>query len=187
MVNVVGMARTPRDDEALSGVGRPVATRRWLLVIAVVLTPITLGALVTVLLYVTRSHPASTPNPAAVSSAVSDVKGYDGSVLVLQPETTGQIRIPLGLTIEVVLHPNVGQDIESLQTSVLAPTATPPCHVKALCGFPGAHIWTFRAVSKGVGYLKIIFGFTVCQKNGLCTITPFVYKPIAVYSRTQAS
>ncbi len=187
MVDVVGMARTPGNNEALSGVSRPGVTRRWLIVVAVVLIPITLGALATVLLYVTRPKPAPTQHSASVASANSDIKGYDGSVLVLQPETAAQVRIPLGLTIEVVLQPNVGQDIVSLQTDVLTPTATPRCHVKALCGFPGAHIWTFRAVGDGVGYLKIVFGFTVCPKKGFCTITPYVYKPIAVYSRSQAS
>jgi hypothetical protein len=38
-----------------------------------------------------------------------------------------------------------------------------------------------------VGYLKIIFGFRVCNQDGACTITPYVFKPIAVYSRPQAS
>ena len=187
MVDVVGMARTSGNDETLSGVSRTGVTRRWLLVIAVVLVPITLGAFATVLLYVTRPQPAPTPHSASVASANSDIKGYDGSVLVLQPETTAQVRIPIGLTVEVVLQPNVGQDIVSLQTNVLTPTPNPPCHVKALCGFPGAHIWTFRAVGKGVSYLKITFGFTVCPKKDFCTITPYVYKPIAVYSRPQAS
>lgn len=187
MVDVVGMARTPGKHEALSGVSRAGVTRRWLLVIAVVLIPITLGAFATVLLYVTRPQPAPTQHSASVASANSDIKGYDGSVLVLQPETAAQVRIPLGLTIEVVLEPNVGQDIVSLQTNVLTPTANPPCHVKSLCGFPGAHIWTFRAVGVGVGHLKIIFGINVCPTKGFCTITPYVYKPIVVYSRPQAS
>jgi hypothetical protein len=181
---MVVMAHTPRNDQALSTADRAIATRRWLLVVAAVLTPIALGALATIVLYATRAHPVvARPVPVAAS----DVKGLDGSVLVLQPKTTAQVRVPLGMTVEVVLRPGYGQDIVSKNTSILAATTNPPCHVTSLCGFPGAHIWTFRAVHAGVGYLEIIFGFTVCQSNGMCTITPYVYKPIAVYSRPQAS
>jgi hypothetical protein len=184
VVNVVSMAYTSRNDEALSASTRPLATRRWLLVIAAVLAPIALGAVATLALFVTRHQPV----PQATSaSPASDIKGYDGSVLVLQPLTTAQVRIPLGITLEVVLHPNVGQDIESVNSNILMQTSNPPCHVKALCGFPGAEIWTFRAIDGGVGYLKIIFGFYVCHGHNQCTRTPLVYKPIAVYSRPQSS
>jgi hypothetical protein len=183
VVNVVVMARVPRNDRALSAADPAIATRRWLLVVAAMLAPIALGALATIVLYATRAHPV-VARPVAV--VASDVKGLDGSVLVLQPRTTQPVRVPLGMTVEVVLHPGYGQDIVSVNDNILAATANPPCHVTSLCGFPGAHIWTFRAVHGGVGYLKIIFGFTVCQSNGLCTITPYVYKPIAVYTRPQA-
>jgi hypothetical protein len=179
------MAYTPRNDEALSAGTRPLVTRRWLLVIAAVLAPIVLGALATIALYVTRHQPVV---PRATSAGPpSDIKGYDGSILVLQPLTTAQVRVPLGITLEVVLHPNVGQDIQSVNSSILVQTANPPCHVKALCGFPGAEVWTFRAIDGGVGYLKIIFGFYVCHGHNQCTRTPLVYKPIAVYSRPQSS
>jgi hypothetical protein len=179
------MAYTTRNDEALSASTRPLATRRWLLVIAAVLAPIALGAVATLALYVTRHQPA-VPRPTAIVPA-SDIKGYDGSVLVLQPFTTAQVRVPLGITLEVVLHPNVGQAIQSLNSNILVQTSNPPCHIKALCGFPGAEIWAFRAIDGGVGYLRIIFGLSVCQANHQCTRTPLAYKPIAVYSRPQSS
>jgi hypothetical protein len=182
---MVSMALTPRHDQALSAGERPVATRRWLLVAAAVLSPITLGALITVVLYATRTQPV-VPRPAAVV-ATSDIKGRDGSVLVLRPLTTAQVRVPLGTTVEVVLLPGYGETVESANADVLTATANPPCHLRALCGFPGAHAWTFRATHAGVGYLKIIFGFRVCQEDGACTVTPYVFKPIAVYSRPQAS
>lgn len=182
---MVVMAFTPSHDQALSTGDRPVASRRWLLVIATVLTPITLGALISVILYATRPQPVVL-RPGAVA-ATSDVKGRDGLVLVLQPKTTEQVRIPLGTNIEVVLLPGYGENVESANAGVLVATATPPCHLTAICGFPGAHAWTFRAIHAGVGYLEIIFGFRVCDADGACTVTPYVFKPIAVYSRPQAS
>lgn len=185
MVILVGMANAPRGDEAVGAGRRPVVTRRWLLVIAAVLAPITLGALATVLLYVTRPQPA-VPR-AAAAGAVSDVKGRDGSVLVLQPKTTDQVRVPLGSSLEVVLLPGLGETVESANPDLLAATANPPCHLTAICGFPGAQRWTFRAIHPGVGYLKIIFGFRVCQEDGACTTTPYVFKPIAVSAQPQAS
>jgi hypothetical protein len=183
VVNVVSMAYTTRNDEALSASTRPLVTRRWLLVIAAVLAPIALGAVATLALYVTRQQPSL----ATSTSPLSDIKGYDGSVFVLQPLTTAQVRVPLGITLEVVLHPNVGQDIESANSNILVQTSNPPCHVKTLCGFPGAEIWTFRAIDGGVGYLKIIYGFYVCHSHNQCTRSPLVYKPIAVYTRPQSS
>jgi hypothetical protein len=119
--------------------------------------------------------------------AVSDVQGRDGSVLVLQPKTTEQVRLPLGSSVEVVLLPGLGETVESANIDILTATANPPCHLRAICGFPGAQLWTFRAIHAGVGYLKIIFGFRVCQEDGACTITPYVFKPIAVSARPQAS
>jgi hypothetical protein len=185
VVNVVSMAHTSRSDEALSADGAAIAKRRWLLVGAALLAPIAIGAVITVVLYVTRAQPVVTQAPAAV--ATTDIKGHDGAVLVIQPKTTEQVRIPLGTAVEVVLLPGVGETVESANPDILTATANPPCHLTAICGFSGAHVWTFRAIHAGVGYLKIIFGFRVCQEDGACTITPYVFKPIAVYSRPQAS
>jgi hypothetical protein len=53
------------------------------------------------------------------------VKGLDGSVLVLQPNTTEPVRVPLGMTVEVVLHPGYGQDIVSVNGSILAAASNP--------------------------------------------------------------
>lgn len=187
---MVVMAFTPRHDQALIGGDRPSASRRWLLVVAAVLIPITLGALISIVLYVTRPQPVV---PRAVATvATSDIKARDGSVLVLRLETTGQVRIPLGTSVEVVLLPGFGEDIESTDTAILVATANPPCHLKAICGFAGAHAFTFRAIGPGVGYLKVIFGFFVCNKNADwrergCTVTPYVFKPIDVYSQPKTS
>ena len=182
---MVVMARSPSHDQALSTGDRPVALRRWLWVIAAVLFPITLGAVISVVLYATRPQPVAL-RPGAVVAA-SDVKGRDGLVLVLQPKTAEQVRVPLGTNVEVVLLPGYGENVESVNAGILIATATPPCHLTAICGFPGAHAWTFRAIHAGVGYLEIIFGFRVCHEDGACTVTPYVFKPIAVYSRAQAS
>jgi hypothetical protein len=179
------MARTPRNDTALStGAGRA-SGRRWVVVMAAVLTPITLGALVTVVLYATRAQPVVTRSAAV--AAASDVAGRDGSVLVLQPKTTAEVRVPLGTSVEVVLLPGLGEAVESVNADILTATANSPCHLTAICGFPGALAWTFRATRTGLGYLKIVFGFRVCQEDGACTITPYVFKPIAVYARPQSS
>lgn len=185
MVVLVSMANAASSDEAVSGGPRPIVKRRWLLVIAAVLTPIVLGALATIVLYATRAQPV-VPRPAA-AEATSDITGRDGTVLVLRPLTTAQVRVPLGTTVEVVLLPGYGETIESANADILTATTNPPCHLTAICGFPGAHAWTFRAIHAGVGYLKIIFGFRVCEEDGACTITPYVFKPIAVSSRPQAS
>jgi hypothetical protein len=185
VVVLVGMANAPRSDEVLSGGRPPMVSRRWLLIIAAVLAPITLGALATVVLYATRAQPP-VPRPA-VAEAASDIKGHDGSVLVLQPKTTEQVRVPLGTSVEVVLLPGYGEAVQSANPDILAATANPPCHLTTICGFPGAHVWTFRAIHAGLGYLKIIFGFRVCEANGACTVTPYVFKPIGVYARPQAS
>jgi hypothetical protein len=182
---MVVMARTPRNDQALSTAARTIAAQRRLLVIAAVLTPITLGALISVVLYAIRPQPVVL-RPGAVV-ATSDIKGRDGLVLVLQPKTTERVRVPLGTNVEVVLLPGYGETVESASAGILIATANPPCHLKAICGFPGAHAWTFRAIGAGVGYLEIIFGFRVCHEDGACTIKPYVFKPIAVYSRPQAS
>jgi hypothetical protein len=187
---MVLMAFTSRHDQALIDGDLPSASRRWLLVIAAVLAPITLGAVISVVLFATRPQPV-VPRPAA-TVATSDIKARDGSVLVLRLETTGQVRIPLGTSVEVVLLPGYGEDIESMNTAILVATTNPPCHLKAICGFSGAHAFTFRAIGPGVANLRVIFGFMVCNKDADsrvrgCTITPYVFKPIDVYSQRQTS
>ncbi len=180
---MVVMARPSRNDEALSPAAGPVATRRWLVVVAAVLAPIALGALITVVLFATRAQPV-VARPAA-SEPAGDIQQHDGALLIVQPKTTAQVRLPLGTSVEIVLLPGLGETVESANPDILTATASPPCHLTAICGFPGAQVWTFRAIHAGVGYLKIIFGFRVCQQDG-CTTTPYVFKPIAVYSRPQA-
>jgi hypothetical protein len=179
------MARTSRNDSTLTGDSRPPSTRRWLLITAAVVVPVALGALITVVLYVTRPHPVLVRAPAVV--AVSDLQGRDGSVLVIQPRTTGPVRVPLGTSVEVVLLPGLGESVDSVNAGILVKTANPPCHLKAICGFPGAEVWTFRTLNAGVGYLKIIFGFRTCDQDGACTVTPYVFKPIAVYASPRSS
>jgi hypothetical protein len=184
VVGVLSMASAPRSDEALSAGANPLAARRWLLVVVAVIVPIALGALATVVLYATRAKPA-VPRPTLVSA--SDVKGLDGSVLVVQPNTTAQVKIALGSTIEIVLSSYPGETVVSQDTLRLSPVPNPACHATALCGFPGAQRYTFQAIQGGVGYLEIVYGFHVCYSNGECTTTPYVYKPIAVYTRPQRS
>jgi hypothetical protein len=178
------MASAPRSDEALSTGATPLAARRWLLVVIAVVVPIALGALATVVLYATRAKPVVT-RPTVVSE--SDVKGLDGSVLVLQPRTTSQVKIALGSTIEIVLSSYPGETVVSQDPLTLSPIPNPTCDVTALCGFPGAQRYTFQAIQGGVGYLEIVYGFHVCYTNDECTTTPYVYKPIAVYTRPQSS
>ena len=176
------MARTPRTDAALSVAARLIALRRWLLVGAAVLAPVVLGALATVALYATRAQPAA---PPVVGS--SDEEALEGSILVLLPRTTDQVRVPLGSTIEVVLWPGVKEKIVSEDADILSATSNPPCHIRALCGFPGASIWTFHALRAGVVDLRIVFDLMICQPDGVCSITPYIYKPIAVYSPPEPS
>jgi hypothetical protein len=178
------MASPTRNDEALTAGVRPNAARRWLLIAVAVLVPITLGALATVVLYATRPK-AVVVRPEVVHA--SDVKGLDGSVLVLQPRTTEQVRIALGTTIEIVLQSYPGETVVSQDPQTLDQVPNPTCDLPSLCGFPGAQRYTFQAIHGGVGYLDIIYGFHVCLSNGECTTTPHVYKPISVYTRPQAS
>jgi len=178
------MASAPRSDEALSTGANPLAARRWLLVVVAVVVPVALGALATLVLYATRAKPI-VARPEAIHA--SDVKGLDGSVLVLQPETAAQVKIALGSTIEIVLHSYIGETVVSQDSRTLNPVPNPPCGVPALCGFPGAQRYSFQAIQGGVGYLEIIFGIHNCLTNGECTTTPYVYKPIAVYTRPQSS
>jgi hypothetical protein len=184
VVGVFSMASAPRSDEALNAGAKPIAARRWLLVAIAFLAPIALGAIATILLYATRPKPV-VARPTVVSA--SDVKGFDGSVLVLQPQTTAQVRIALGSTIEIVLHSFPGEAVVSHDPLTLSPIPNPRCDRPALCGFPGAQRYSFQAIHGGVGYLEIVFGFHVCYTNGECTTTPYVDKPVAVYTRPQAS
>ena len=73
--------RTPREVSAPAlsvDAGLP-ATRRWFVIGAYVLIPITLGALATVVLYATRAPvPAAPPIPTAAPAA-SDIKINDGT------------------------------------------------------------------------------------------------------------
>ena len=73
--------------------------------------------------------------PPAVAAA-SDVAGRDGSVVVLEPRTTAQVRVPLGTSVEVVLLPGLGEAVESANADILTATANPPCHLTAICGIP---------------------------------------------------
>jgi hypothetical protein len=184
MVGVFSMASAPRSDEALSTSANPLAARRWLLVVVAVVVPIALGGLATVVLYATRAKPV-VPRPTLVVE--SDVRGLDGSVVVLQPKTTAQEKIALGSTIEIVLASYPGETVVSQDPQRLKPVPNPACDETTLCGFPGAQRYTFQAIQGGVGYLEIVFGFHVCYTNGECTTTPYVYKPIAVYTRPQRS
>jgi hypothetical protein len=163
----------------------PTAGRRWALIIVALLVPIALGAIATVVLYATRANPVVGPSSSYVNT---DVTGLNGSVLVVQPRSTASVRVPLGVDVEVVLQPGLGEAVDTQNSAILVATANPPCHVSALCGLPGAEIWTFRAIHAGLAYLKITFGVHICRPDGrLCTITPLVFKPIDVYSRAQAS
>ena len=82
---------------------------------------------------------------------------------------------------------DIGETVVSQDPLTLSPIPNPPCDLPALCGFPGAQRWTFQAIQGGVGYSKIVFGIHNCFTNGECTTTPYVYKPIAVYTRPQSS
>ena len=107
--------------------------------------PIVLGALITVVLYATR------PKPAVVRSLrrwqrFPTSKDATERVIVIQPKTTEQVRVPLGSSVEIVLLPGLGEAVESENPDILAAIANPPCHLTALCGFPGAEVWTFRTI-----------------------------------------
>jgi hypothetical protein len=170
------------DDE------RPSARRRLFVVAAYVLIPITLGALATVVLYATRPPaPPAAPVSTAVPAA-SDTEITDGNILILQPATTNQVKIPLGQEFEIVLQTGPGQTVVSDTPDILIPvTPNPPCHIFTLCGIYGSETWTFSAVHKGVGYLKISFGRHCSLTTGACdSIHTVLLKPFAVYARPQA-
>jgi hypothetical protein len=160
------------------------AKRRWLLV---GLVPVTLGALATILLYATHAAPPVPPATSAAPAA-SDTQVTDGNLLILQPETTKQVKIPLGQEFEIILQTGPGQTVTSDTPDILVPvTPNPPCHIFSLCGIPGAEVWTFHAARAGVGFLKISFGRHCSPTTGDCdSIHTVLVKPFAVYSRPQA-
>ncbi len=158
----------------------PPAPRRWLLVAATVLIPVTVGAAATLALYASQPRPATGRPPTA---AQADTEIVDGSVVVLQPRTTALVNISIGEVLEIVLPFGLGQDVVSADPGVLATTTNPPCHAATLCGLATAHIWSFRAIHTGLAHLKIVLGVYVCGPV-LCTITPVVLKPISVLPRS---
>lgn len=152
------------------------------------LIPITLGALATVILYATRAPvPAAPPIPTAAPAA-SDIKINDGTILIVQPATTNQVKIPVGQEFEIVLQTGPGQAVVSETPDILVPvTPTPPCDVARLCGVAGSAMWAFTAAHRGVGYLQISFGRHCSPVTGDCdSIHTVLLKPFAVYSRPQA-
>ncbi len=162
--------------EAPSVPPQPPPSRRWQLIAALVLIPITVGALATLMLAVSQPRPAAA-RPTAV--AASDTEILDGSVFILQPRTSNLVKIPLGRVLEIVLPFGLGQDVTSEDPAVLVATTNPPCHAAMVCGLATAHIWSFRATHTGLAHLKIVLGVYVCGPV-LCTITPVVLKPISV-------
>jgi hypothetical protein len=167
------------------------ASRRWLLIGAVVLIPVTLGALATIVLYATRAQPPpSLPQALVQQPAVvaADTETRDGSILIIQPRGAQQVRIPVGQVLEIVLQSGPEQTVVSNTPATLAPVlATPPCHVLSICAAPGAQAWTFHAVHAGVVYLTIAFGRHCSATTGLCdSVHVVLLKPFAVYSRPQA-
>lgn len=158
----------------------PPSPRRWLLVAATVLIPVTVGALATLALYASQPRPA-TGRPPTVAHADTEI--LDGSVFILQPRTAALVRIPLGDVLEIVLPFGLGQDVVSDDSGVLAATTNPPCHAATLCGLATSHIWSFRAIHTGVARLKIVLGVYLCGPVR-CTITPVVLKPISVFPRS---
>jgi hypothetical protein len=182
------MAHTERaDDEALSAGSRPPALRRWLVVAAAVLVPVTLGGLATVVLYAT--HPAPPPSPPIPTPALppSDVTIHDGGTIIIEPGTTNQVRVALGAVVEIVLQTGPGQMVMSEVPGIFLAIPNPPCHVSTVCGLPGTEAWTFSAVRQGVTYLKISFGRHCSATTGDCdSIHTVLLKPFSVYSRPQA-
>ena len=164
---------------------RPSLARRWLLVCAVVLVPVTLGAVATLALYATRANP---PAPKATESRASDELVHDGSILIIQPRTTARVAIPVGQVIEIVLQTGAGQAVSANNPAILAAIATPPCHIFTLCGIPGVQTWAFRAAEPGTTALTITFGVsiaTACKPtNGACLTMPpggsTMIKPVTV-------
>jgi hypothetical protein len=175
------MAYTERsdDDPALSVEQALSRARRWRLVGAVVLVPVVIGAVATVALYATRANP---PAPNASESRASDTVVRDGSVLIIQPRSTEQVKIPVGQVIEIVIQSGSGQAASSVNPAILVSIPVPPCHVFTLCGIPGVQTFAFRAVAPGTTDLKITFGvdaIAACRpSSAACFSNPPVGAPL---------
>jgi hypothetical protein len=171
--------------------GPPAARRRWFVIGASVLVPITLGALATVIVYATRPQAPAPAGPFAPISAdppaASDTEITDGSILILQPATTNQVKIPLGQELDIVLQTGPGQTVISDTPDILVPvTPNAPCYIATICDVAGSRTWTFHAVQQGVGYLKISFGRHCSAITGDCdSIHIVLLKPFAIYARPQ--
>ena len=186
MVLLVGMARTERsDDQALSAEPRP-TPRRWLVVAAAVLLPVTLGALATVVLYATHPAPPPLPPLATPAFAPSDVTVTDGGTIIIEPGTTNQVTVALGTVVEIIVLTGPGHTVMSEVPGILVPMLSPPCDVPTVCGLPGTKTWTFRAVHAGVTYLKISFGRRCTAITGCDSIHTVLLKPVSVYAQPQA-
>ncbi len=166
------MAYTERSDDAALSVEHAVSrARRMRLVLAVVLVPVTIGAVATIALYATRANP---PAPKASESSATDTVIRDGSLLIIQPRNTDRVRIPVGQMIEIVLQSGFGQMVSAADPAILISTPTPPCHIFTLCGIPGVQTWAFRAVAPGNTDLKITFGQGVaiaCRADAAVCVT----------------
>jgi hypothetical protein len=188
VVNVVGVAFTARSDERALSAGEQLPDpRRWLTIGAAVLVPVTLGALATLVLYATHPTPVIPTIAIPTAPVATDTKVTDGALLLIQPETTDQIKIPLGQEFMIVLQSGPGQKVTSNDTAILATvTPNPPCDAATLCGVADAGVWTFKAVGRGVGYLTISFGRSCPPPSGACSGAHLVLvKPFAVYTRPQ--
>lgn len=178
-------------EQAVSVEATVSAPRRWPRIGAVVLIPVTLGALATVVLYATRAQPPPSLPQALVQQpavAATDTQTRDGPILIIQPRTAVQVRIPVGQFLEIVLQSGPEQTVVSNTPATLAPViANPPCHAVTICAAPGAQAWTFHAIHAGVVYLTIAFGRHCSATTGLCdSVHVVLLKPFAVYSRPQA-
>jgi len=175
----------------------PSRARRWLLVCAVVLVPVTIGAVATVALYATRATPAQPvssvpgstgPDTSLPLSTGPDTLVRDGSVLIIQPRSTERVGVPVGQVIEIVLQSGFGQTVSSGNPAILASIPTPACHIFTMCGIPGVQAWAFRAIAPGDTDLAITFGatvITVCQRDSAVCATrspshSILIKPVTV-------
>jgi len=184
------MAFTARtDDQALSAGEQGPDARRWLTIGASVLIPVTLGAIATLVLYATHPTPVIPTTALSPAPVAADTRITDGALLIIQPATSEQIKIPLGQEFEIILQTGPGQKVTSNDTAVLAiVTPNPPCHVVTLCGVADGGEWTFKAVGRGVGYLTISFGRSCPPPSGACSSAHTgLVKPFAVYTRPQTS
>ena len=186
------MAYTERsdDDPALSLVARTARRRRLLLVCAAAFVPVTIGAIATVALYVTRPNP---PAPKAPIDTAPDTLVRDGSILIIQPRSPEAVKITVGQVVEIVLQSGPGQTVTAGDLAILAAAPTPPCHIFTLCGIPGVETWTFRALAPGATDLMITFGslqYTCGIDAAPCTPAPpkhsVLIKPVTVSGPTRS-